>query len=314
MAIIGRLSPIILFTFDRLLHTRQTISHLRENQYARDSILLIYSDAPKSETEQKRVKEVRKYLSSIEGFKDVQVIEREQNLGLTKSIETSIPEIIRIYKKVIVLEDDLVTSPFFLRFMNEALELYQFEEKVASVHGYCYPVRMKLPETFFIKGTDCWGWGTWERAWSIYEQDAVKLCLGLKKGGLEREFNFNNSYNYIKLLKDQTKEKNLSWAVKWYASAYLADMFTLYSYPTLVQNIGFDNTGSHPNISKRWNSPINMEPLVLKKLEIQENRLARKAFEDFFQSLWSINGVAERVINKIKSKIIKLSIKLQRFK
>ncbi|MBI5010030.1 MAG: glycosyltransferase family 2 protein [Bacteroidia bacterium] len=306
------LSPIILFTYDRLIHTRQTINYLKENQFAEESILIVYSDAPKDATKLNGVREVRKYLASVKGFKQVEIIERERNLGLTGSIETSIPEIIKIYKKAIILEDDLITSPFFLSYMNEALELYQFEEKVASIHGYCYPVRTDLPGTFFIKGADCWGWGTWERAWNFYEKDAVKLLNELKKAKLEKEFNFNNSYNYLKLLKDQTKGKNLSWAVKWYASAFLADMVTLYPYPTLIQNIGFDNTGSNPNLSKRWNSPINESPLVLEKIEIKEDKLAREAFEAFFQSLWRINNIVERIINKVRSKVFKFRISLEK--
>jgi hypothetical protein len=305
------LSPIVLFTYDRLFHTRQTINHLKENQFAKESTLIVYSDAPKNETKVNGVREVRKYLSSVNGFKEKVIIERERNLGLTGSIEISIPEIIRIYKKVIILEDDLITSPFFLSYMNDALEFYQSEEKVASIHGYCYPVRTKLPGTFFIKGADCWGWGTWERAWNFYEKDAVKLCNELKKANLEKEFNFNNSYYYTKLLKDQTKGKNPSWAVKWYASAFLADMVTLYPYPTLIQNIGFDNTGSNPNLSKRWNSPLSKAQVVPEKIEIQENRLARESFEVFFKGLWSVNCISERIINKVRSKIIKFRNRLE---
>ncbi len=305
------LSPIVLFTYDRQYHTRQTINYLKENQFAKESILIVYSDAPKNETKVNGVREVRKYLSTVNGFKEKIIIERDRNLGLTGSIETSIPEIIKIYKRAIILEDDLITSPFFLRYMNEALELYQSEEKVASIHGYCYPVRSELPETFFIKGADCWGWGTWERAWNFYEKDAVILCNALKKANLEKEFNFNNSYFYTKLLKDQTKGKNLSWAVKWYASAFLADMVTLYPYPTLIQNIGFDNTGTNPNLSKRWNSPVNEVPFVLEKIDIRENKLAREAFEGFFKSLWSISSIAERIINKVRSKIINFRICLK---
>ena len=112
---------------------------------------------------------MRKYITTVSGFKSLNIIERDINMGLSKSIITGVTEICDKYGKVIVLEDDHVTSPYFLQYMNDGLRAYEHDEDVISIHGYIYPLGDKLPETFFIRGADCWGWATWKTSWAIYE-------------------------------------------------------------------------------------------------------------------------------------------------
>ena len=153
------------------------------------------------------------YIKNINGFKRVTIIEREKNWGLANSIIDGVTKIVNEYGKIIVLEDDLVTSPYFLKFMNEALEIYNDEPNVASIHGYIYPI-VNLPETFFIKGADCWGWATWKEKWSIFEADGKKLLDELQNRKLQNEADFNGSYGFTQMLKDQIDGKNNSWAVR----------------------------------------------------------------------------------------------------
>ena len=298
---IRELAPITLFTYNRLWHTQQTIKYLSNNQFARDSMLYVFSDGPKDEEAKTRVKEVRQFLTTITGFKDVIVTERNDNLGLAKSITNGVTEIVKRHGKVIVLEDDLLTSPFFLKYMNEALKMYQYDEKVASIHGYTYPVKEHLPDTFFIKGADCWGWATWERAWNIYEKAGEKLLHKLKEKGFKKEFNFNNSYGYINMLKKQIKGKNDSWAIIWYASTFLRGMYTLYPFPSLVMNIGHDNSGTHSGISYKLGDTLKMDPVIMNRITIEENGIARKAFENYFRSLSGIKSLIERIRNYLIS-------------
>lgn len=153
-------TPIILFVYNRLWHTKQTVEALQKNDLASESELFIFSDGPKPGAEEK-VKEVREYLKTITGFRKVTIIERDTNWGLANNIIDGVTKIVNEYGKVIVLEDDLVTSPGFLTYMNEGLKIYADEEQVASIHGYIYPLKHpeRLPETFFIRGADCWGGG-----------------------------------------------------------------------------------------------------------------------------------------------------------
>lgn len=290
------LAPIVLFVYNRPWHTKQTVESLQKNELASESELFVYCDNAKNEDAQKSVDEVRKYVDIIEGFKKVTVIKREKNWGLADSIIDGVTSIVNEYGKIIVLEDDLVTSPYFLKYMNEGLEMYKDELQVASIHGYIYP-RENFPDTFFIKGADCWGWATWKRAWDIFEPDGQKLLDELTSRKLEKEADFNNSYGFTQMLKDQIKGKNNSWAVRWYMSAFLKDMLTLYPGKSYVQNIGNDNSGTHCGVSDVFMVKLTNSITNVSKLEILEDFVSRKKIEIFFNSLH------RTFIQKVKSKI-----------
>ena len=174
------LAPIALFVYNRLEHLEKTINALQNNILALDSELYIFSDGAKDEKSSEQVNKIRKYIKTISEFKKIIVIEREKNLGLANSIISGVTEVINKYGKIIVLEDDMVTSRYFLKYMNEALEYYENEDRVISIHGYIYPVKKELPNTFFMKGADCWGWATWKRGWDLFEHDGKKLLQELE--------------------------------------------------------------------------------------------------------------------------------------
>jgi len=202
------LTPIVLFVYNRPWHTKETVDALKKNDLSDQSNLIIYSDAPKTEQDSIDVEEVRSYLDKIDGFKSVSVIKRESNLGLASSIINGVTEIVEKYGRVIVLEDDLVTSPFFLTYMNDALYHYKDNDRVVSIHGYVYPVKQVLPEAFFLKGADCWGWATWKRGWDCFNPDGEYLLQELKKKRAIREFDFNGAFGYSKMLKAQIQGRN----------------------------------------------------------------------------------------------------------
>lgn len=239
------LAPIIIFTYFRPLHLRRTIESLKKNDLANCSDLIIFSDGPKEGTAINSVKKVRDYIRYVEGFKSIRIIEREKNLGLSNSIINGVTDSINEFGRVIVVEDDLACSKYFLKYMNDALNYYENEDNVISVHGYIYPVKKSLPETFFLKGADCWGWGTWKRGWELFETDGTKLLTELKNRKLTRRFDMNGAYPYTQMLEKQCTGKIDSWAIRWYASAFLKDKLTLYPGKSLVHNIGNDGSGTH---------------------------------------------------------------------
>jgi hypothetical protein len=294
-----KLAPIVLFVYNRPEHTKQTVEALQKNELANESELFIYSDAPKNENAIAKVKEVREYIKSIDGFKSITIVEREKNWGLANSIIDGVTKIVNEYGKIIVLEDDLVTSPYFLRYMNDNLNIYENQQKVASIHGYIYPIE-DLPDVFFIKGADCWGWATWKDRWDVFEKNGQILLNDLKLRKLEKEANFNNSYGFTKMLKNQIKGKNDSWAVRWYISTFLQDMLTLYPGQSYVQNIGNDDSGTHCSSSDSY--VINLSDTYKNvKLEVKENIKARKSMELFFLS--TKKNIFKRINNKIKRMI-----------
>ena len=293
------LAPIALFVYNRLDHTKRTITALQNNHFANESILYIYSDFPKREKDQENVSSVREYIKSISGFKEVKIILRKINFGLAKSIIEGVTEVVTTYGKIIVMEDDLVTSKFFLKFMNESLNIYEKDLDVISITGYTYPIK-NLPETLFLKGADCWTWATWKRGWDLFEPDGRKLLSELIDKKLTRDFDFNGSYHYTKMLKDQIEGTNDSWAVRWYASAFLKGKLTLYPGIALVHNIGNDLSGTHSSKTEAYTTILNDNDIILKKIELKENIEAKQKFEEFFRTQ---TALLRRIKSYIKRKL-----------
>jgi hypothetical protein len=276
-------APIALFTYNRPAHTLQTIAALQKNELAAESALYVFSDGPKSPADEGPVAAVRSSLEGLRGFKSVEVIRRASNMGLAKSIISGVTELCRRHGLAIVVEDDLVTSPHFLRYMNEALALYQDCPEVISIHGYVYPVKEALPETFFIKGADCWGWATWQRGWALFNPDGSSLLAELEQCHLTAEFDFNGTFAYTDMLRQQIAGANDSWAIRWYASAFLRDKLTLYPGRSLVQNIGHDASGTHCGHSDAFRVRLTERPVTVERQPLKEDPRARGEFEAYFR-------------------------------
>lgn len=300
-------APIVIFTYNRPIHTKETIDALLQNQYAKDSDLIIFSDAPKNEEVESAVLETRDYLKTLSGFKTVKIIERENNMGLADNIIDGVTSVVNEYGKVIVLEDDLLTSPYFLEFMNRALDKYENDKEVVSVHGYVYPVKKKLPENFFLRHTDSLGWGTWKNEWAYFNRDGNFLLEELYKKRLTKEFNFNNSYNFIKMLKAQVEGKNNSWAIRWYASAFLKNKLSLFPNKSLVFHNGNDYLGTNCDNSDSWlDVELATESVNLLEIPVKENEEVRKIYESFFRS------VHKNLLKKIQKRIVHIYGKVRK--
>lgn len=282
------LAPIALFVYNRPWHTQQTVEALAKNTLAPNSDLIIFADGPKKKESEKAVQEVRNYLRSIQGFKSITIHESAPNKGLANSIIEGVTKILSQAGTIVVMEDDMITSPFFLQYMNDALKLYEEYEEVVSIHGYIYPVKEKLPETFFLKGADCWGWATWKDRWKIFEADGKKLLDQIKEKKLTREFDFNGNYGYTSMLKKQIQGKNDSWAIRWYASAFLKNKLTLYPGQSLVKNIGNDNSGTHSKTTNVYQTEISIDPIKLERIDIEENKIAKAIISNYFNTDQSI--------------------------
>ncbi|PWT79240.1 MAG: glycosyl transferase [Bacteroidetes bacterium] len=292
-------APILLFTYNRPRHTKNTIEALKRNKLADESELIIFSDASRNEKMEESVQKVRDYLRTIVGFKKIQIIEREKNYGLGNNIIDGVNCVVNQYGKVIVLEDDLLTAPYFLEFMNKSLSVYENSDDVISVHGFSYPVKQKLPETFFIRGADCLGWGTWKRAWKFFEPDGSKLLRKLMETKQTYHFDFNDSYPFTQMLKDQIAGKNNSWAVRWYASAFLENKYTLYPNKSLVYHAGNDGTGTNSGFDSVLNVQMSKSPIKVHPISIEENKSAFEAFAAFYRKLHR-PGLFYKVKSKLK--------------
>lgn len=282
------LSPIVIFAYNRPVYLRQTLEALENNAEAKDSILYIYCDGPKpgiTDAELNDIAEVRAIAREKEWCKVVNIIEREKNYGLSQAIINGVTEIFEKHDRVIVLEDDLVTSPQFLNFMNTALTTYEQVDDVISVVGYNYPINYEsdYPETFFLKSADCLGWGTWKRGWDLYERDANVLIEKLEKLNAVSEFNFDDQYPYIKLLRNVAKGTANSWAIRWYATAFVNNKLTLFPQKSFVRHIGNMGTNVKADNSDIYGWDISTMPVNYFEARIEEDKIARNKLSKHFR-------------------------------
>ena len=277
------LAPILLFVYNRPEHVQRSIESLLRNELAEQSELFIYADAAKDEAAESAVAEVRQYIKGIKGFKSVHITERERNWGLANNVIDGVTTLVNLYGRVIVLEDDLIVAPYFLQFMNDALETYKDSQEVGHIQACDFTHDPSLPDTFLIKWTGSWGWATWDRAWKNFNPNGKELLRQLEERKLTRTFDFNGNYRFTRMLRRQIEGKNNSWAIRWNASLFLADILSLNVGRSLVQNEGFDGSGTNCGGGGLYSSNLWMHPLTVKSISpLTENKEARKAFERYY--------------------------------
>jgi len=298
-----KLAPIALFVYNRPEHTRRTLSYLKNNLLADESRLYIFSDAAKTDADIAKVDEVRALIKDVEGFKAVKVIERKKNLGLANSVIAGVTQLVNEYEKVIVFEDDLLSSPYTLTYFNQALERYAQTDKVMHIGAYMYPLAANdLPQTFFYRSATSWGWATWARAWKHFEPDVDKLIAQFDNKKI-LQFSIEGNMNFWKQIQEFKSGKNNSWAIRWYASIFLQGGLTLNPTHSLIQNIGNDGSGIHSNKEDIYQVPIAKQPITYFPEMLEENAEAHQVIKNFLKnrkgSLW------QRVIRFVNQRMRK---------
>ncbi len=294
------LAPIVLFVYNRPEHTQACLEYLERNELAAESELYIFADGAKPGSEE-AVAAVREVIARPWKFKRLTIEACEQNRGLAANIITGVTSVLKQHDRIIVLEDDLVVSPYFLRFMNDALEVYKDEPRVGHIQACDFTQDPALPDTFLIKFTGSWGWATWRRAWQYFNPNGQELLERFESdSALSREFDFNGRYKFVRMLRRQVNGENNSWAIRWNASLFLQDILSLNVGRSLVRNIGFDGSGTHCGCETLYDSQLYMSPLRVEKITpIEENREARKAFERYYARTNSFWAKAMRRIQRI---------------
>ncbi len=213
----------------------------------------------------------------------MKVVKRKTNLGLSQSIISGVNEVLEEHESIIVLEDDIIPSPFFLKYMNEALNKYSVIDRVGCIHAYSYPCSNPLPDTFFLRGADCWGWGTWKNSWNLFQENGQTLLDKILKSELSYQFDLDGTYPFTQMLRDQISGRNDSWAIRWHASMFLANKLCLYPGKSLVKNIGCDGSGTNCQQTSKFDSAESEIPITIKKIKLNESSTARDSFIEFLR-------------------------------
>ncbi len=290
------LTPIILFVYNRLWHTQQTLQSLQNCQYASESELYIFSDAAKTTDDAEKVAQVRSFIHTVQGFKKIIIIEREENYGLAASVIAGVTEVIQRHQKAIVLEDDMIFSEDFLKFINETLHFYQHHTNIFSISGYSYPI--SLPETFtqdvyLLPRASSWGWATWADRWTKADWQVADYPKFLQDKSIQQGFAQGGKDLVYMLIKQQKGLVN-SWAVRWSYTHYKHQAYGLFPRKSKVQNIGNDKSGIHSPDTNRFethfgNSSIHLDESPVIHAEIIKN------LQKFFQP-----SVVREIINYFK--------------
>jgi hypothetical protein len=301
------ITPIAIFVYNRPEILSLTLNALKNNVGIENHPLIFFCDGPKANSTKEtifNISQVHDIIDNIDWALSVTKISKKENRGLANSLVEGITTVLKDFDRVIVLEDDIKTSKYFLQFMNDGLVKYENCETVASISGFNYPLENTkyTKETFFLLGSDCWGWATWKRGWDLFEIDGKILLEKLIKSKKVKHFDFNGNYKFSNMLK-KTIKVNHSWAVKWYASTYLSNKITLYPLHSLVQNIGDKGTNVQQNNKKMLGYETKDAPISYFETDLTESIYMRKIISNHFGKYYNI---FYRFYNFIEQKLTNL--------
>lgn len=305
---ISHMSPVVIFAFNRPDHLERCLESLRNNKESEHTVFWVFVDGPRNSDDLLKKEMIKKLLNKYEKMMKLKVKYSESNLGLEKSVINGLNEIFLLSERAIIMEDDLVASTFFLEYCNAGLNRYQFDNRVASIHGFSYKFKRPEEQPYFLKGADCWGWATWRDRWEYFEEDSAKLINQLLGKRLKKKFDLDGAFPYFKMLIRQSRGEVNSWAIRWHASMFLADKLTLYPDRTLINNNGMDGSGTNAGKSKSLNSPLAITSINLSGVQVKESSKARRKLKVFLRNHYLIRYKASpiRLILAAKRRLSKL--------
>lgn len=282
------LAPIALFVYNRPEHTLKTLEALNANDLAEQSDLFVFCDGPKHNVDKKTKKAIEKVRAIVrhkQWCQNVTIYESETNKGLADSIVTGVTEIVNKFGKIIVLEDDIVTAKGFLKYMNDALNLYESNNKVMHIGSYLpYTNSIKnLPETFFSRFMSCWGWATWKTSWDKATWDAVALNQQIKDPKVRYEFNLEGVLNFHEQLENNINGSIKTWAIMWFASIVLNKGLCLYPRVSLCDNIGLDGSGENCDDQTKSFVLNTDQNIVVKRIPVKESNAGKTYLKRFYK-------------------------------
>jgi len=253
-------TPIAVFTYNRPAHTHQMLQSLASCARLDECDIFIYSDGPRLAEHAPKVAEVRSLLRAWSTEHPAQIIEREENWGLMRSIIGGVTELCEQYGRAIVVEDDLLLHPAFVRYMISALDRYENEERVAQISGYMFPVQHpRMPDAFFLPFSTSWGWATWNRVWKNVDWQAANALDELRQLNIRRRFDLDGAYPFATMLINRLQGKNQAWAILFYWYVFTKELLVLHPRITLVMNAGHEGSGFHTRTAVSGFNPENFE-------------------------------------------------------
>ena len=305
------LAPIVLFVYNRPYNTKLLLESLEQNYLSKSSTLYIYCDGPKTnlnKNEIDKIQQVKDIIYKIKFCKKVIIVESPTNKGLANSVIDGISEILKIYEKIIVLEDDLILGTNFLEYMNISLNKYENESRVMQISAFQFPIIDENNKSFFLPVITTWGWGTWKRVWENVDFEPIDWDIFLSNRNNRKKFDLNGSYPYSKMLDLQMKKNEYgSWGIRFYFDIFKKNGLTLFPSHPFVQHTDSDFSGTHKsdyiNLNfKNWNSKSKVDnfPTI-----VDSDFLMFKYLTNYYNKRKSIIGILKRIQFRLKQLFIK---------
>ena len=304
--------PVIIPTLNRFSHFKACVKSLANCAHASETELIVGLDFPPAEKYVDGWKKIKEYISQIKGFRNVEIVERNENFGSSKNSHSLQDYAITKYDAYIYTEDDNVFSPNFLDFINKGLEKYRNDENVIAVCGYSYPVDWKTSENAVMQHNyfSAWGYGEWgSKRYSMLQSlssEFIKNALldkseyfELRKSLKNRIMTaFNFSRNEIPCM-DITRSIYMT----------VKQKYVLMPAVSLVRNTGWDGSGEHCS-----NYGMKIKDIFSKQKISPETSFNLSAVEKIEHSdcleKFQMKIYENKIINSMKAYLILLSIRL----
>jgi len=298
------LAPVVVFVYRRYEHTNRLLESLANNFLAGQTEVFIFSDGAKNVSDRESIDQVRNLVNDPKWetrFKKVSVFAEETNKGLANSVISGVSNIIQQYGKVIVVEDDLILSKYFLRYMNDALDYYESVPDIWSISGYSFPMKVlkKYQHDIFYGYRGCsWGWGTWKNRWDMVDWDCKDYDKFIQDPNWVQKFNRGGT-DLTPMLGSQMAGRIDSWAIRWCFAQSNAEMYTIYPKVSYVINDGLDGSGTHSGVSNAFETVIfDCVETRMEKLKI-DSQIAREFQKKYNRTRDTLDKKILRRLKKI---------------
>lgn len=304
----SKCAPVAVFTYNRPDHTERVLDALNVSALAPDTDIFIFCDNYKDESAKHNVQRVWDLVDQFaykSRFKSVTINKSETNKGLATSIICGVSEIMVLYGRVIVVEDDLLASIHFLEYMNSALDFYKNNKHIWSISGYAFPMKAlsNYPHDVFMAGRgSSWGWASWIDRWNRVDWD-VKDYNTFKHNWSKRHAFARWGRDLPLMLDAQMTANHNSWAIRWCYSQFLENMMTVYPKISYIKNIGNDGTGTHKSLLvEKFDTEVECgECFECEFEDLTYDKIIRKEFQKKY---------SPTIIVRIKSLVKKFLVKL----
>ena len=290
-------TPLLIFAYNRPDHLKRCLSAVISMKNLENFQIHLMLDGPKNESDRKKVLETRLVIEDFCKRQDSKAEYSLENKGLSSSIIGGVSNLFENHERLVVLEDDLIPSRYFLEYMGEGLDKFAHDKRVASIHGYLPKLKSKPNAPYFRRGADCWGWGTWRDRWESVEWNSNELINQLNFRKLNRKFNLDDSYCFSCMLQRQARGEIDSWAIRWHASMFLQNRLTLYPDRSLIENVGFDGTGSHGGRNAFYATQLSESKVTIPSLDVVESSRDIRNLRRYYRKTFN-SGYIRRIVSK----------------